>query len=1386
MNNTTTATFSSVASSSRLRANTHNNQKTSLFQRPVIDTTVPSTYARTRSLTTNTGPELHTRENSSSSSASSSQPSNRDATRPLSPSESIDILGEHLHSHVLALHDFTPVAHNATCLTFRAGQVLNRDSSGWWDGELEGRRGWFPSNYVSGLDQIGRLRDEVLIELNTGGSISSLASWTSSKDGCSTSKSAFPQSHSSTHFPTSRDSEQLISAETIPVEPSEPSSPDHDDFSSSPTIVRNRVISNIEVSNSTRSSTAMDHANRNTSPTFSIYNAIASGSLPERSISPTLQSPHQPLLTPLLHAVSLLNRAVAGRRQAHYQPSTACIISCVRSLLMSTECLHRDAPILKRIPTLARERKVILGNLATLVAQARRCSEWPGIDEMDQQEGWQDSVRQAEIEQQDWELEQMLRMGGEVMRNVTQFLEVCEANEVELPVSKHASSGSGSSSSSVSTSSMKERVRIDLGVATPTATPHRRLASGPAPTPVPRALPLTTLRTKSLNDLRARRRLQHLERSKQVPTRAIPPPPLPAARSITENRSISSISSVSSSSIISASAAAAVASSSFPSGPCSPGQVLCALRTSNDALLSSIAALIGHVHAYGRHAHASSKGHLIELARETVDMVRQLLTIVEAVARHPDIIGRGNSLQISKGTLFEATNKLVESVRLITGSEPPTNKSEDEERQQTLQCATNILKVASDCVAAVKVNLSRSIGDIPFIVCLPVLPLNTSGRNTRVSYLRRRSASVSGYNNFEVGRYPGTGTEPEIEAEVHTDDYDFPEKGASLQAVDASTEYYSKEVLSEALSSGSSKSLMGSEGDRPPSRASRRSSTAETTPATSITPEEKDAFEEKLLHGELPSVPVAESPVPPTPSSPCPSPASDTEKTFANVLAHDYDVRDIAYNSDGAIVGASLDAMIKKLTPHDALVDPAFQQIFMMTWRLFVSPSQLVNALIARFNLIPSSTLNEDDMVVWTKHKATPVKLRVANIIKAWLENHWRVDTDDGVLTQLSQFVRGTVAVQFPAPGQRILDIIRARTISDDSVLSPRPLDRMPQTLSRDPSLTNSGYVPQYNVPSSPSEIPRPTITKALFTALKNKNFTAICVTDFDPLELARQFTIRESRLYLQVLPEEVLELGQPGAPSKNVKAISSLSTAITGWVTECILDESDAKKRTNLVKFFIKLSFDDGALTSRSILAALDSSTISRLHQTWAAIPQKNRIQLDAIRKLADHARNYSEYRSRLRNTSPPAVPFLGLYLTDITFCREGNQSYRVSPRDPTRNLINFNKYHKLARIVQDMQRFQVPYNLREISEVQHYLSAQFDRAKKLMIWENCIVAGDLLVEPRRPADPSIITSSSAEGKPAIPILQLWGLSTLSRKEASLVGTKVVAAGAAATGSIA
>lgn len=97
-----------------------------------------STNASTTSLHIPSAPHIRAR-NPRSRSPSPSSPVYDDTVR----------LGS---EYVLAMHDYFPQSQNATCLSFRAGQVihvLNRDTSGWWDGELEGRRGWFPSNYVN-------------------------------------------------------------------------------------------------------------------------------------------------------------------------------------------------------------------------------------------------------------------------------------------------------------------------------------------------------------------------------------------------------------------------------------------------------------------------------------------------------------------------------------------------------------------------------------------------------------------------------------------------------------------------------------------------------------------------------------------------------------------------------------------------------------------------------------------------------------------------------------------------------------------------------------------------------------------------------------------------------------------------------------------------------------------------------------------------------------------------------------------------------------------------------------------------------------------------------------------------------------------------------------
>ncbi|KAJ7795597.1 ras guanine nucleotide exchange factor domain-containing protein, partial [Mycena olivaceomarginata] len=1188
-----------------------------------------------------------TNASASASTSSLLLPGQAAHSRPASPAGSVfDETVRIAPEYVLAMHDYTPQNQNATCLSFRAGQVihvLNRDSSGWWDGELEGRRGWFPSNYVN-------VDTSALME---------------------------------------------------------------EDDPASPARVRGHVSSS-----STSSSTSwVSTTSRELSP------HTRRPSLSE-ALGPDIDSYCPPIMVPLLHGLSLLQNAVRSNRVSHFQPSTACIISCVRSVLSATDTLVRDAPILHRFPALAQERRRILSVLASLVAQAKKASD------------------ETPDENQEAAVDAMVRSGGQVFASVRRFLAVAVQCGVELPERRQsAGSIAGSTDTeghSWSHSDSFEVRPVSYGHGTPGAYGLDGFHGRSTP---PRTVVLanqgSALRARSMVDLRRASRqsieddsdaaVPLLPNAINVPSKTKQEQYLFKERVLRHKGGVHSVSSTSSSSSYS-SLESTPPRAPFPVGPSTTAQVMDALRSTHDQYLSTIAAFIGHAHSHSRSSHASSTGHMYELVREIVEMVCKLLTIVDAVLQHPDVpTNKLGNLQAAKDGLYNVTSTLAESVRLLTVGVNPT-MSEDEEKQTLLRSATGALKAGSDCVAAVKMCLNRSLGERPFVLHLPNAEERMSFTPSKFARPGLpRSSSMGALNTYG---FRGLVEEEEEEEDV-TQRAGIPigqlgveaSSGSESSGLSKSSSMQSQDTgVTSPDSSLPYLSLIKTPVDRDlPSPTSFAGTDNDgTTWEGSQAHLMEERLEAKIFHGELPTVPVEHlEPIP-----------EFVQDPVAWMLSHDYSLEDVAYNTEGHLVGATMDVLVEKMTPHDSIVDPAFSAVFFLTFRLFSSPIELVDTIIQRYNLLPPDGITHEDVQLWQQRKGIPVRLRVSNFIKMWVEIYWRPGVDDAALEPLATFTRDGLAAMFPGPAQRIRDLIETRRRTATSVISPK------SERTRDPGMSINP--PSAAVPMG--EIPRPLMTKALLANLRSRNFAAITITDFDPLELARQLTVMECNLYCAIQPEEVLETGQEGAkPPTNVKAVSSLSTVITGWVAESILSEPDTKKRTLLIKFFIKVADRCTSLhnysTPRSMLAALDSSTISRLHQTWLGLPQKNRSQLDALRRLADHSRNYHEYRSKLRNTAPPAVPFLGLYLTDVTFCREGNPSHRASPMNPSKKLLNFNKYHKLARIIQDMQRFQVPYQLRAIPEVQEYLNGAFENSRHHGDLQD-LYRRSLLVEPRQPAD--------------------------------------------------
>jgi son of sevenless-like protein len=122
-------------------------------------------------------------------------------------------------------------------------------------------------------------------------------------------------------------------------------------------------------------------------------------------------------------------------------------------------------------------------------------------------------------------------------------------------------------------------------------------------------------------------------------------------------------------------------------------------------------------------------------------------------------------------------------------------------------------------------------------------------------------------------------------------------------------------------------------------------------------------------------------------------------------------------------------------------------------------------------------------------------------------------------------------------------------------------------------------------------------------------------------------------------------------------------------------------------------------------------------------------------MKRLMASARNFAEYRESLHSNNPPCTPFLGVYLTDLTFIEDG-----IPSNLKKNNLINFAKRTKTAEVIRDIQQYQnVPYSLQPVPELQEYITSNMQTAGDV----HEMYELSLQVEPREREEDKIARSA-------------------------------------------
>lgn len=376
-----------------------------------------------------------------------------------------------------------------------------------------------------------------------------------------------------------------------------------------------------------------------------------------------------------------------------------------------------------------------------------------------------------------------------------------------------------------------------------------------------------------------------------------------------------------------------------------------------------------------------------------------------------------------------------------------------------------------------------------------------------------------------------------------------------------------------------------------------------------------------------------------------------------DLLQDDTPVLDLTSSSlTPRLLAANLRHIVLHLCNPYFKPDFGFRNVFFLTYRAYASPEEVFHQFESIFKNATTVTDDQIQPEIYENEEVGEVHLtqiRLLNLLRYWVQAHYSdFKSDRDMSALLSDFLE-RASSEF---GALTKEICRIRDLQENHIID------------------------------EPVEVLK------LFDSIKKRQTIDLASTfdDIPAADIAEQIALLDSIIFNQIDPVELLWYVRGHKDkARNTCLCIEYFNHLGMLVRSEVLCRLSLTKRVQVIEKWIEIACILKELSQfnslKAVLSGLKCASVKRLRQTWSEVSQEWRNREEELVQLTNFTDAYKKLRKATREAPPPVTPYVGLYLSDLTFMSEGSSTKLAN------NFINLRKFYLMGGSLREIQEFQL-----------------------------------------------------------------------------------------------